>query len=54
MEQGVAAGQTDLYYDLVVGPHFGDTFVEVVDVGGFRWFEIDNHTDLENARRLFA
>ncbi len=54
LEQGVAAGQTNLYYDLIVGPHFHEASVEVVDVGGLKWFEIDNLADLENARRLFA
>ena len=54
LEQGVSAGQQNLYYDLVVGPHFGEAYVEVVDVGGLKWFEIDNLTDLERARRLFS
>lgn len=53
LEHGVAEGQKNLYYDLVVGPHFAETHVEVVDVGGLKWFEIDTNTDLENARKLF-
>ncbi|MRR16568.1 MAG: phosphocholine cytidylyltransferase family protein [Deltaproteobacteria bacterium] len=54
LEQGVSAGQQNLYYDLIVGPHFGEASVEIVDVGGLKWFEIDNLTDLENANKLFA
>jgi len=54
LEHGVSAGQMNLYYDLVVGPHFGEAYVEVVEVGGLKWFEIDNLNDLENARRLFS
>jgi L-glutamine-phosphate cytidylyltransferase len=54
LKQGVSAGQKNLYYDLVVGPHFSEAYVEVLDVGGLKWFEVDNLTDLENARRLFS
>ncbi len=54
LEEGVKAGQTNLYYDLIVGPHFNEAHVEAVDVGGMKWFEIDNLADLENAQRMFS
>ena len=54
LEQGVSTGQKNLYYDLIVGPHFCEAAVEIVDVGGLKWFEIDNLDDLENANKLFS
>jgi L-glutamine-phosphate cytidylyltransferase len=53
LKQGVDANQTNLYYDLIVRSHFIEVFVEIVDVSGLKWFEIDNMTDLESARQLF-
>jgi choline kinase len=54
LHQGVEAGQTNVYYDLIMAEHLMDTFVELVDVSGAKWFEIDTLNDLDNARRLFA
>lgn len=54
LEQGVASGQKNLYYDLIIAPHFSDASIEIIDVGGLKWFEIDNLSDLENARVLFS
>ncbi len=54
LEQGVADGRKNLYYDLIVGPHFSEAYIEIIDVGGLKWFEIDNLSDLENAQVLFS
>lgn len=54
LQQGINAHQENLYYDLIVGPHFYEADIEVVDVGGQKWFEIDNYADLENAKKMFS
>ncbi len=54
LEQGIVAGQKNLYYDLIVSPHFSEAYIEIIDIGGLKWFEIDNLSDLENAQVLFS
>lgn len=54
LADGVAAGQANLYYDLIFGMRFPDADVGIVDVGGKKWFEIDNQSDLESATRMFS
>jgi len=54
LQQGVNVHQEKLYYDLVVGPHFCEAKIEIVDVGGQKWFEIDTYADMENAQKLFS
>lgn len=52
LQEGVEQGKTNLYYDLILGDHLNDLFVQVVDVAGRKWFEIDTLEDLEEARRI--
>ncbi len=54
LSQGVEQEKTNLYYDLILAEHMQELFVEVVDVNGRKWFEIDSNEDLEEARRIFA
>ena len=53
LSAGVQARQTNLYYDLIVDEHLMEIFVELIDVSGAKWFEIDTNDDLEKAKRLF-
>jgi len=54
LSKGIEQGKTDLYYDLILAEHMQELFVQVVDVNGLKWFEIDNQEDLEEANRIFA
>lgn len=54
LQEGIAAGRQNDYYDLIVGDHIKDINIHVVDVAGYRWFEIDNQEDLLNAAKVFA
>lgn len=51
---GVQTQQRNVYYDLIVSAHLQETFVELVDVIGKKWFEIDTSSDLEKAKKIFA
>lgn len=53
LRDGVRAGRSNDYYDLIVGEHLGDLSIHASDVAGRKWFEIDTLKDLEEARRLF-
>jgi choline kinase len=48
-----AAGRTNLYYDDVVGRHIGEFRLDVIDLSGAPWVEIDDLDDLAAARREF-
>lgn len=54
LEQGVAEDKRNLYYDLIVAEHLAELPMHLVDVAGFRWFEVDTNDDLEVARSIFA
>ena len=54
LREGLDAGQQNLYYDLIIGPRMAQNHVNVVDVAGYKWFEIDTREDLEQAGMLFA
>ena len=54
LQQGIVAGRQNDYYDLILGDHMQDAAIQVVDVAGHRWFEIDNQDDLQNATKVFA
>lgn len=53
LEQGVEDGKENLYYDLIVSEHLEDYPIQLIDVSGLKWFEIDSNADLEEARRIF-
>ncbi len=51
----VSAGRTDLYYEDVYNDLLdAGLAMGVARVGALRWCEIDDHDDLDAARRLFA
>jgi len=54
LSEAVEQEKTNLYYDLILAEHMQELFVEVVDVDGRKWFEIDSPDELEEARRVFA
>lgn len=54
LSKGVDEDKKNLYYDLIVRDHFDEAVIEVVDVKGRNWFEVDTMDDLENARKLFG
>jgi choline kinase len=54
LKKGIDEEKHNLYYDLVFAEHLGETAIEVVDVAGFKWFEIDSPTDLAQAREMFG
>lgn len=47
-------GNTDLYYDLIIGKHLADEPVFIHDIGKTPWFEIDTIDDLHNAEGVFG
>lgn len=47
------AGHTRIYYDDVVGRHLDELPIDVLDLGGAPWVEIDDLDDLARARALF-
>jgi len=54
LQHGIATGRQNDYYDLILGDHMHDAAIQIVDVAGHRWFEIDNYADLESAAKVFA
>ncbi|MGE0869186.1 MAG: NTP transferase domain-containing protein [Kofleriaceae bacterium] len=48
-----AAGRTNVYYDDVIGARMGDFDLRVLDLADAPWVEIDDLTDMAEARRLF-
>lgn len=54
LEKGDIEGKCNLYYDLIVAEHLGEDPIDLVDVAGFKWFEIDTNEDLEAARSMFS
>jgi choline kinase len=53
LEKGVAEGKSNIYYDLIMSEHLREYRIDLVDVIGFRWFEIDTNEDLEMAQKMF-
>lgn len=53
LAKGVKEGKQNLYYDLIIAEHLEEQAVFIVDVKGYKWFEIDTLQDLEQARLLF-
>jgi choline kinase len=54
LSRGIAAGQQNLFYDLIIGEHMHEGEVRIVDVAGRKWFEIDTAEDLRQAIRVFS
>jgi choline kinase len=47
------AGCRTIYYDDVIGGHVADIDLDILDLSGAAWVEIDDADDLAEARRLF-
>lgn len=54
LSQGLKEERRNVYYDLIIADHLRNSNVQVVDIAGKKWFEIDTLEDLKNARNLFA
>lgn len=53
LNRGVFEGKTSLYYDLIVAEYFREYYIELKNISGCRWYEIDSKDDLRNAEMLF-
>ncbi len=57
LERAVAAGQVDRYYETVLRDAVAQgalADLEAVDVSRHRWYEVDDHRDLDSADFLFS
>ncbi|MBX3158280.1 MAG: phosphocholine cytidylyltransferase family protein [Deltaproteobacteria bacterium] len=54
LEREAAAGHRNIYYDDVVGKHVGAMELDILDLTGAPWVEIDDHDDMAQAQRLFG
>ncbi|HXE95479.1 MAG TPA: phosphocholine cytidylyltransferase family protein [Dongiaceae bacterium] len=54
LSAGVQEDKVNLYYDLIVAEHLREFKVNLVDVRGNKWFEIDTYDDLQKAQNLFG
>jgi L-glutamine-phosphate cytidylyltransferase len=54
LQEGIRQDRANDYYDLILADHMPEEFISICDVKGYKWYEIDNQEDLENANRLFA
>jgi choline kinase len=50
---GINEGKKNIYYDLIIEEHLRKHAVYIIDVKGYKWFEIDSPQDLDRARSLF-
>ena len=53
LDEGIAAGRRNDYFDLILGDQLPNDHIRAVDVAGVRWFEIDTPQDLARAEKLF-
>jgi 2,3-bisphosphoglycerate-independent phosphoglycerate mutase len=53
LDDDVKAGNTNIYYDLVIAKHLNDFPLYANQIQGLRWFEIDNFEDLKRAEKIF-
>jgi choline kinase len=54
LDADVAAGNVNIYYDLVIGKHLQDKPIHIFDIGDEKWFEVDSVEDLRIAESLFG
>jgi choline kinase len=53
LRQGIRDKRQNDYYDLIVADRLSEIRVQLVDVAGYKWYEIDTAGDLEEARKMF-
>jgi len=53
LSEGIRSGRQNDYYDLILSGHLASGLVDVVDVAGHRWFEVDSPEDLDHANSIF-
>lgn len=53
LKQGIKEGKVNSYYDLIVAGHLKNHYIDLINVSGCKWYEIDSHDDLKNAEILF-
>jgi choline kinase len=54
LERESAAGNRNIYYDDVIGKHIGEMPIDILDLSGAPWVEIDDHDGMAQARALFG
>lgn len=53
LEQDIASGRTDVYYDLVLADHLHEANLSILDISSGKWMEIDDAHDLLVAEGMF-
>ncbi len=53
LSEDIERGRTQDYYDLIIADHLNEINCQVVDVKGYRWYEVDSLEDLLSAEKLF-
>ncbi|HVV86488.1 MAG TPA: NTP transferase domain-containing protein [Kofleriaceae bacterium] len=53
LEREAAAGNRNVYYDDIIGKHLDALAIDILDLSGAPWVEIDDHADMAQARELF-
>ncbi len=53
LTDGVVQERTNEYYDLILADHFDQIKCNLVDVVGYKWFEIDTIEDIQKAELIF-
>jgi len=53
LDDDVAAGNVNIYHDLVIGKHLDEEPIHIHDIGPEPWFEVDTVDDLAMAEKLF-
>lgn len=53
LAKGIQESKQNFYYDLIIKEHLKEQAINIVDVKGHKWFEIDTVQDLERAKEIF-
>ena len=54
LNTAVEGSNNKIYYDLILREHLEQASIQLLNVQGCRWVEIDDHDDLRHAERVFA
>lgn len=52
--EDVERGRVDVYYDLVLADHLPEVEIDILNIAGKKWLEIDDVEDLRRAEALFG
>lgn len=53
LDRGIKSGRENDYYDQIIGEQITNINTRIVDVAGYKWYEIDDELDLDKAREVF-